>query len=351
MTEGDILQCRLSSHLITNSKPDSAEKVANWMGAIQAQDYGQAKYAIGCRTNNLKNIDIEKAITDKKIVRTWALRGTLHILAASDIYWILSTVTPVLLSRYQPQFKKLGLADEDFTRIHKCIVQLLQGGKQLTRKELFAGLEQNNITTAGLRGALMLYKAGWLGMICLGPQQGKQDTYTLLEEWLPKPSPITRQEALVKLMQKYFQSHGPATLQDFIAWSGLSITESRAEFEQIRETLTKIEWNDQSYWMTGNYPANNKSSSSIDFLAGFDEYLLGYKDRSLILDAANTGKVILQNGIFKPIIIKNGKVIGTWNRVINKNKLNITIELFDKTDQQTDLSVKIEKYSSFMNLS
>ncbi len=351
MTEGDILQCRLSSHLITDSKLDSAEKVANWMGAIQAQDYGQAKYAIGCRTSNLRNADIEKAIIDKKIVRTWALRGTLHILAAADVYWILSAVTPVLLSRYQPQFKRLGLVDEDFTGILKCIVQLLQGGKQLTRKELFAGLEQNNISTAGLRGALMLYKAGWLGMICLGPQRGKQDTYTLLEEWLPKPPPITRDEALIKLIQVYLQSHGPATLQDFIAWSGLSITESRAGFEQIRETFTKIELNGQPYWMTSNCPANDKSSSGIHLLAGFDEYLLGYKDRTLILDAVNAGKVILQNGIFKPTIIKNGKVIGTWNRVINKNKLNITTELFDKTDQQTDLSAEIERYTSFMNLS
>jgi len=351
MTEGDILQCRLSSHMITDGKLDSAKKVANWMGAIQAQDYGQAKYAIGCRTSNLKNIDIEKAIIDKKIVRTWALRGTLHILAAADVHWILSAVTPVLLSRYQPQFKRLGLADEDFTRIHKCIVQMLQGGEQLTRKELFAGLEQNNINTAGLRGALVLYKAGWLGIICLGPQRGKQDTYTLLEEWLPKPSPITREEALTKLMQKYFQSHGPATLQDFIAWSGLSITESRAGFEQIRETLTKIELNGQSYWITGSYTANNKSSNGVHLLAGFDEYLLGYKDRALILNPANTGKVILQNGIFKPTIIKNGKVIGIWNRVINKSKLDITTELFNKTDQQTDLSVEIKRYTSFMNLS
>lgn len=351
MTESDILQYRLSNHLITDSKLNSAEKVANWMGAIQAQDYGQAKYVIGCRTSGLKSIDVETAIIDKEIVRTWALRGTLHILAASDIHWILSVVTPVLFPRYQPQFKRLGLADEDFIKIHKCIVQLLEGGKQLTRKELFAGLEQNNISTAGLKGNLLLYKAGWLGIICLGPMRGKQDTYTLLEEWLPKTSTITREEALAELTKRYFQSHGPATLQDFILWSGLSITEGRKGFELIRETLTQIEVNNQLYWMTGNSSASNKFENNTYFLAGFDEYLLGYKDRSLILDTVNAGKVILQNGIFKPTIIKNGKVIGTWNRVINKNKLHITTELFNKTDQQTDLSDEIEQYTSFMNLS
>jgi hypothetical protein len=350
MTESDILKFRLSNHLITKGKLKTPEDVVSWMGAIQAQDYGQAKYSIASRTTHAKNSDIERAISDKRLVRTWALRGTLHILAAADVYWILSVVTPVILTRYKPQFKKLDLDDTDFAKTHHCLIHLLQGGKQLTRKELFDGLEQNNISTYGLKGNLLLYKAGWLGIICLGPMKGKQDTYTLLEEWLPKPPPLAREEALAKLAQRYFQSHGPATLHDFISWSGLSITEGRKSFELIRETLTQIEVNNQLYWMTGKSSASNKFDNNTYFLAGFDEYMLGYKDRSLIQDAADTKKVILPNGLFKPIIIKNGKTIGTWSRTILKNKVNIETNLFDQTYNDSEaIQNEIKKYLSFMD--
>jgi hypothetical protein len=351
MTESDILKFRLSNHLITKGKLKIPEDVVSWMGAIQAQDYGQAKYAIASRTTHAKNSDIDKAIADKRLVRTWALRGTLHILAAADVYWILSVVTPVILARYKPQFKKLDLDDADFAKIHHCLIQLLQGGKQLIRKELFDGLEQNNISTGGLKGNMLLYKAGWLGIICLGPMRGKQDTYTLLEEWLPKPPPLPQEEALAKLAQRYFQSHGPATLQDFISWSGLSITEGRKGFELIKGTLTQIEVNNQLYWMTGKSSASNKFDNNIYLLAGFDEYMLGYKDRSLIQDAADTKNVILPNGIFKPIIIKNGKTIGTWNRTILKNNVNIETNLFDQTHYDEEaISTEIKKHLCFMDL-
>ncbi|MDB5112289.1 MAG: Winged helix DNA-binding protein [Mucilaginibacter sp.] len=350
MTENDILKFRLSNHLITQGKLNTPESVVSWMGAMQAQDYGQAKYAIGSRTVNPKNSDIEQAINEKRIVRIWALRGTLHILAAADIHWMLPLVTSGIISRNQSQFKKLSLGDDDFTKIHRCLVQLLQGGKQLTRAALFEGLEQNGINTIGLRGAFILYKAGWLGIICLGPMKAKQDTYTLLEEWLPKRYTISREEALAKLAERYLQSHGPATLKDFILWSGLSITEARAGFELIREKLTRIEVNDQLYWMVGNNSGADILLGNRYLLAGFDEYLLGYKDRSLLLDAADTKKVILKNGIFKPIIVENGKIIGTWNRLIGKSKISIETDVFDGTVHQSDfLANEIKRYISFAN--
>jgi hypothetical protein len=349
MTENDILKFRLTNHLITKGKPDNPEKVVSWMGAIQGQDYGQAKYAIGCRMSDAKDRDIEKAITDKKLVRTWALRGTLHVVAAADIHWLLPLVTPVIITRCQPQFKRLELGDKEFTKIHHCIVQLLQDDRQLTRKELFEGLEQKNISTAGLRGVYILYKAGWQGLICLGPLKGKQDTYTLLEEWVPDVKKITKEQALAELARRYFQSHGPATLNDFILWSGLRISEGRSGFEQIRDTLTQIEVNDQLYWMAGNGSATDKFGNNTYFLPGFDEYLIGYKDRALMLNAADTKKVILKNGIFKPVIIKNGKITGTWNRVIHKNKLTIATALFgDSDNSKMQLAEAIEKYRLFM---
>jgi hypothetical protein len=347
MTENDILKFRLSNHLLAQGKLNTPESVVSRMGAMQAQDYGQAKYAIASRTINAKNSDIEQAINERKIVRTWALRGTLHILAAADIHWLLPLVTKGVLARYQPQFKKFGLAYADFTKIHHSLVQLLTGGKQLTRAALFEGLAQNDIDTSGLRANYILYKAGWLGIICLGPRQGKQDTYTLLEEWLPKSKGIAREEALVSLTERYFQSHGPATLKDYTFWSGLNITEARTGFEQIREKLTKVEVNGRHYWMAGNYSDADGSFDNSYLLAGFDEYLLGYQDRSLILDASVAKQVILQNGIFKPVIVAHGRITGTWNRVTEKGNTRIETNLFDDAAYRIDITNEIKRYISF----
>lgn len=348
MTENDILKFRLSNHLITQGKLNTPESVVSRMGAIQAQDYGQAKYAIASRTVNAKNSDIEKAIDERKIVRTWALRGTLHILAAADIHWLLPLVTRGILSRHQPQFKKWSLADDDFTKIHHSLVRLLTGGKQFTRPALFEGLAQNNIDTTGLRGNYILYKAGWLGIICLGPREGKQDTYTLLEEWLPKPPEITREDALARLTERYFQSHGPATLKDYTFWSGLSITEARAGLELIRGKLTKAEVSSQHYWMAGNSSGADGSFDKSYLLAGFDEYLLGYQDRSLILNASVAKQVILQNGIFKPVIITCGKTTGTWSRITEKGNTRMEIKLHDDTVHQIDIADEIKRYIAFV---
>jgi Winged helix DNA-binding domain len=347
MTERDILRFRLANQLITKNKRSNPEDVASWMGAIQAQDLGQAKYAIGCRMVNAVNGDIEKAINEKSIIRTWALRGTLHILAAADVHWLLPLVAPVILARYRPQFKRLDLDDSAFTKIHHCMVQLLYGGRQLTRKALFEGLEQNKISTAGLRGTLILYKAGWLGIICLGPLKGKQDTYTLLEEWLPKTNTIPRQEALAELAKRYFQSHGPATVNDLILWSGLSITEGRLGLELIKETLAQTEVNGKQYWMTGNIQKAGTSANKSFLLPAFDEYVLGYKDRSLILDNAHTGNVMLKNGIFKPVIITNGKITGTWKKTLQKNNINVETGLFDTSITPDHFAAEIKKIIDF----
>jgi len=351
MTTTEIAGHRLNHHQIAATKFKNPEEVVAWLGAVQSQDYAHSKWAVGTRLPQATDASVEQALIAKKIVRTWALRGTLHLLAAEDVRWILALLGPVVLAKSVGQYKKFDLGDHNFPKISEAIIRVLEGGKQLTRDELFAALEQHGIATTNLRGSNILYRAALERTICLGSWMGKQPTYTLLDEWLPDFPIKPRELALAELAQRYFQSHGPATLQDFANWSGLNLGDCKTGLEQIKSELVQVPANDQTYWMTESTTSLEQGLETVHLLAGFDEFLLGYKDRSIILDAAHQSEVVSFNGIFKPTVIINGRVAGMWRRSFKKDKV-----LFETTPfttwtkiEKEAIHAKATEYARFMD--
>jgi hypothetical protein len=320
MTAKDILGYRLSHQQITQARFTNPADVVRWLGVVQAQDYLNALWAVGLRMRHAVETVVEQALTDRSIIRTWPLRGTLHFVAAEDARWMLALSKPRIVSKSAKRLKKeAGLDDKVFAKSEKVLIRALEGKKQLSREALYDRLNAAKISTADQRGLHILWRHAQDGLICFGCRDGKQQTFALLDEWIPLTKKLSHDEAIFKLAHRYFISHGPATLQDFIWWSGLAPDEARAGLESVRAALREEKIDNQIYWMSRDAPGKIKSSGTY-LLPNYDEFMVGYTDRSASL---NTDHKDHGNGIFKPIILINGKAAGTWKRTLKKDTAEI----------------------------
>jgi hypothetical protein len=354
VTPQDIAQYRLYQQQIAKTGLKTPGQVVSWLGALQAQDYVSAKWAIGLRLPDATDADIEQAVVAKTIIRTWPMRGTLHFVAPEDVRWLLALLTPRVIAQTAGRYRQLELDEVIFARSKEVFAKGLQGGKQLTRDEMQQLLEQANISTGGQRGYHILGRSAQDGLICFGALRGKQQTFTLLDEWAPPAKQLERDEALAELARRYFMSHGPATLPDFVWWSGLTVTEARVGLELVKAQLSQETVNGQTYWMSPDRPGSTDDGPATYLLPGFDEYLLGYKDRTAALEAVYAQKVTPgNNGIFNPIIVIEGRVVGTWKRTFKKDTVVIEKKPFMPLSQAQSqaITVAAQRYGRYTGMS
>lgn len=353
MTALDIALYRLYSQQIAQPQFERPSQVVAWLGAVQAQDFPGAKWSIGLRLSNTTDMDIEKAIAERTIIRTWPMRGTLHFVAGADVHWMRTLLTPRIIAGSAQRQKNLELDDKIFARCEKIFVRALQGGKQLSREAMCTLLEKSRISTAGQRGYHILWRLAQEGLLCFGVPEGKQQTFTLLDEWFPVIRRVARDEALAELTKRYFTSHGPATLYDFVWWSGLKVSDARAGLDMAAAQLAQEKIDAKIYWMSPDMPIFPQVLPITYLLPGFDEYMLGYKDRSASLDPRHAQKICPgSNGMFSPTIVMGGRVVGTWKRSIRKKKLVIASTPFTSFSgaQRRAIFANAERYGKFMKM-
>jgi len=349
MTARELIHLRLHHHLLTQTTATSIPEVVTHLCAMQAQDYAGAKWSIGLRLPGTTDAEIEQAILDKSIVRTTTIRGTLHFVSPADVRWINAFIRPRIVSKYAGRYKQLELDDAAVTKSNK-IFETALADKELTRKELEELLGKNGIALTSERMNHFLSRAALDQVICCGARRGKEFTYALLDSWAPSSPAMAAEEARAKLALRYFTGHGPATAQDFASWAGLTLGEARAGLSAVASELSSISFNNVEYWMK---PADAfKNTSGVFLLPGFDEYFIGYEDRSLIVDEARLKKLIPLNGIFSPTIVLNGRIEGTWKRTIKKNAMLMESTPFQPfSDARQQAIVKASKpFSKFMEL-
>ncbi len=351
--ETDIAHQRLFSQRIDGEKFEKPEEVVRWMGALQAQDYQHGLWAIGLRMQSGQVADIEQAIADRKILRTWPMRGTLHFVPAEDARWMLKLSAARMLARDKRRREQLEIDNTTIERSQKLFYDALKGGQRLSRSDMMKLLEEAGISTRGQRGYHLLWYMAQTGLICLGPIEDKQQTFVLLDEWVPQSRDLSREESLAELAKRYVASHGPATTQDFAGWAGLTITDAMAGLEAAKSGLLSEKTNGQTYWMAKDAPGQKAhNTSSVHLLPGFDEYLLGYKDRSAVLDAKHAPKIVPgNNGVFLPMIVVAGLVIGTWKRTLGKNAIDVVLNPFTPLGDSEEKAIEAAKrYSNFLGL-
>jgi hypothetical protein len=328
MTSSAIATYRLINQQLFTSNFTDPTDLVHWMGAMQAQDYVSAKLAVGLRVSGATNQLVENAIAKAEIIRTHVLRPTWHFVSPKDIYWMLELTAPHIKSSAKSRNRELGLTDKIFAKSNKVIEKAVAGGKHLTRDELVKKLQEAKLATDEYRSGHMLLEAELDGIICSGPTVGKKITYASLANRVPVVKRMTREESLALLAKRYFTSHGPATVVDFIWWSGLPVADAKKGLESVRENFLSEKIGDQTYWFPPGQTIQESSVDTLYLLPAFDEYTISYKDRSACLALKNTTRAISINGIFRPIIVFNGQVIGLWKRAVKKNTVVVESQLF-----------------------
>ena len=335
MTPGELQHIRLYNQLLTLHELKEPREVVARMGAMQSQALDMAKWAIGSRLQGHTAKSITDALNRGEVIRTHILRPTWHFVAAEDLWWMYTLSYPRLKPVYRSYAKVLG-ADETLLYSYIPLIgELLSGGMHLTKQEMGNALAERKVILDDNHLSLLLSFAELEGVIVNGILDGNRQTFTLLKEWVPRIRDISREEALERLACRYFSSHGPATLQDFNWWSGLSATECRQAMEMIRPRFIRETVNEREYWMPNDIRTPSSDQDSALLLAPFDEFVVSYKDRSGIIEEAHYSKVITRNGIFSPTIMLNGTAIGPWKKSMKKNVPRITLTFFGNVPKNT----------------
>jgi hypothetical protein len=327
MKPASITTARLWQQQIAQPSFTHPQEVVQHLCAMQAQDFAGAKWSIGLRLKNGTEAQVAQSLEEKSIIRTWANRGTLHFVSARDAHWILNLLGPRNIAASAGRNRQLELDETVFKKCRKLIIAALGKEEQLTRSAIYAILEKAGIATQAQRGIHILWRLSFEKLICHGPHEDKQPAFMLFDRHVSS-SDMDREEALAHFALRYFTSHGPATLADFAWWAGLSQTDARKGLEQVKEKLVVATVAEQVYYMSPDINTD-KTPASVYLLPGFDEYLLGYKDRSAALHTDHSNKVVPGgNGMFMPTVVVNGAIAGTWKRSSNKKTLRFEADLF-----------------------
>ncbi|MBE0688982.1 MAG: AlkZ family DNA glycosylase [Anaerolineae bacterium] len=348
----EIAAHRLQNQQIEGPRARGAAEAVAWLGALQGQDYTGAKWSVGLRLPGSTDAQIEGAIADHAVIRTWLIRGTLHLVAAADIRWMLALVAPRLIANNARRYGELELDTQTLTRSNDLLAAALQGGQQLSRPELFAMLQQGGISTQGQRGFYMLQRASLDRLICQGVTRANQPTFVALDDAIPAAPAMPRDQALAELALRYFTSHGPASLPDFVGWSGLTMGDARSGLEAVKAQLVEDTYAGTAYWRPSAAP-DTQEALVVHMLPGFDEYVLGYRDRSAVLDPLHAQKICPGgNGVFYPTIVADGQIVGTWKRTIKKQKVVVTPQPFAflSSDAEAGFAAAAERYGAYMGL-
>jgi hypothetical protein len=330
----EIAARRAANQLLDDGPPRRPEDTVRWMLAMQAQDFAGSLWAVAARDRaDETRADIERALTDGRLVRSWPMRGTLHLTAAEDLRPLLTVSAPRSLAASRGRRAQLGLTEEDLARGRELTEQLLAGGNALPRAELMAAITERGLDTSGQRAAHLLLFLSLTGVTCLGPMRGRQHAVVLLDEWLPGVAP-ERAEALRELTVRYVCGHGPVTAADLAWWAGIPKTEAAASLAAATDALEEVETEQGPMWLAPDSPGADplrvgEAAATVRLLPPFDELLLGYTDRAGALEPGFAEQVAPgANGLFRPIITRGGRVLGTW-RVERSRPPRVELDPFD----------------------
>ena len=314
-----IPNIRLQNQQLLNPLFCQPKELVSWLGAMQAQNYSMVKWAMGTRLKSATIQTVEEALRKGEILRTHVMRPTWHLVAAEDIRWMLKLSARRIKSA-NDSFAKgydLEITDELYAKSYNLLEKILCGNKSLTKQEIAEHFCCSGILVEAdnHRMTRFMVRAEQEGIVCSGEDKGGKYTYALLEERVPPVPEITKDEALARLARSYFRSHAPAVLQDFIWWSGLPVSEAKQAIYLIESELTAEQWNGQTWYVHEACRTRGKVSGRLHLLPSYDEYLLGYKDRTDVLPKEHYPKAFTNNGLFYPVILNKWRKDYCQNRI------------------------------------
>lgn len=331
MTTKEALYIRLNSQLLINHSLDNPKDIVSHMGVVQSQDFAWSLWAIGMRQKQPNIKQVIDAISNGSIVRSHLFRTTVQTVSADD-YWTFVNLCRELSIRSMKSWGSImrtHISEELFQEALDAFPEILKGGKSLTKKQIAEKFTALNFPSTEAHIRLYIVMAEIEGLIASGKTDGRHQTWALTDGRIPKPKQVlTEQESLQTLARKYFKSHSPATVDDFTWWTGLQKSKCKNAIETIANELEEVDIEGQPMLIHKECIKFLNEEPSLTFLPPYDEYLIGYKSRYLCVESRHEHFAYNKFGIFKPVILYNGKVCGNW-KMEGKGKLNkITTELF-----------------------
>jgi hypothetical protein len=342
---------RLASQGLMPPAHSDPPALVRWLGAVQAQDFLGSLWALGARLPETTEADIERAIADRALLRTWPMRGTVHFVPAEDARWMTGLLAARVIARTGSIYRAAGLDEAAFARGRALVMRALADGQPMMRRDLYAMLDEAGFGSGGLRGLHLIGRLAQEGLICLGPRAGKQPTIVLLDAWAPRQRTLARDEAIAELTLRYFRSHGPATARDFAWWSGLRLAEVAGGLDATHGQLVAETIGGTTYWR-GAAQAADEAAGALHLLPPFDEFLVSYKDRRAALDPADAGLWVERDHLASATIVAGARVIGAWKRTLSRGGVKADARLARPlTDtEQGAFTTAVARYGQFLGV-
>jgi len=352
MRDEQVAQWRMRSLRLTGPPLGGPQEVVGWLCAVQSQDYRPATWSVAMRTGGSTDAALDEAFADGTFLRTHVLRPTWHFVLPDDIRWMLELTAPRIHASNAHRYRALGLDRAVRERAAMLLGDALAGGRRLTRAEAAELWQEAGIGVNGQRLPYLLMHAELERVVCSGGLRGKQQTYALLDERAPRACRLSREEALAELTRRYFASHGPATVKDFQAWSGLTAADARAGLAMGGAGLDRTTVGERTYWSGEPAPAGPPTTPSARLLQGYDEYLMGYRDSRWIIDVAGLAREPRAKTVSTGVLVVDGQVAGHWKRTARARAVTVDVGLYAPLDdgQAAALQAEADRYGAFLGL-
>lgn len=331
MTTKEALYIRLNSQMLVNQSLDNPKDIFSRMGVVQSQDFAWSLWAIGMRQRQPNIKQVIDAISNGNIVRSHLIRTTVQTVSADD-YWTfvnLCRESSLRSMKSWGSIMRTHISEELFQEALSAFPVILKKGESLTKKQIAEKFTALNFPSTEAHIRLYIVRAEIEGLIASGKTDGRHQTWALTDDRIPKPEkPLTEQNAMIILARKYFKSHSPATLDDFTWWTGLQKSKCKNAIEAIANELEEVDIEGQPMLVHKDCLEMFNDDTSLIFLPPYDEYLIGYKSRYLCVESRHEHFAYNKFGIFKPVILYNGKVCGKWKMEGKEKHNKIMTELF-----------------------
>lgn len=330
---------------------ESIVEVVTWLAAMQAQDLASVKWSLGVRIPGLTEGLVDEALASRKVLRTWPMRGTIHLIPATDAQWMLNTMGVRALSGVQKRWEYLGLDRPTVERAAVVLSDALADGRLLTRSECAQVLVDAGIDVTGQRLYHLLWHTSQIGVTCIGPNVGKEQTFALLADYAGPQRRLEGDEALTELAWRFVRGHGPVLESDLAGWSGMPITSMRRALAANDGRLTRCTTVVGDMWCRPESLEQEAPVGGCLALPGFDEFVLGYKAREAIMSPDQFQAVVPgKNGMFRPTVVSDGRVIGTWQRKVTSRSVKVSVSPFRPLSvrQVTELESSFADYGRYL---
>lgn len=316
----------LSPAFGTRRAPASALEAARELGALQAQDYDSGMWSLGVRTG-LTLAEVEQSVVDREVVRTWPMRGTLHLVPAEDARWMCRLLAARPLAGIGARYRELGITEDDVALAGRVLDRELT--EPMSRPEVVALLASHGLDSSGQRAYHLVGHHCMTGLLCQGPRAGRQPTFVRIDSWVPRSREPSREEAMRTVVERYVRSHGPVTEKDLAGWLTQPLGFVREALELVGDRVVREDVDGVS-WVTHVEARPPARPGGVLLLPQWDEFLLGYRSRDVTLPDEHLGRVVPgRNLVFQPTVVADGEVSGIWRRKQARSSITVEVELFE----------------------